>query len=235
MTIRPINAREVGWIDLVASVKAETNAMATTPKDNLLRQFKRALLHLEKDNLVELVGKQNTNGRFEYFRLLDESGTRSPAGSLVQYVVPKWTHEHPIPYEPPISVSADFFLNGWVHVLSAAEIATYLMLCHLSEQYPDEHDEAGVFVTDDRRKNEFTLSRDTYEYHQTLSWYGLIRRLRNTNRRENGTVKSFKIAGNPLEPHRFQVVPSILRRNAFEVVTGALQSEMLLLRMLIPL
>jgi hypothetical protein len=210
--------RESGWLDLVASDTADATSPAT-PRDNLLRQLKRALLHLERENLIELGGQQNKRGRFEYFRALDEGASPSRA----RYSVPRPAGEGAFP------IPVEFFLNGWIHVLSPAEIVTYLMLMDIARIFPGAHDERGIFVTEEQRLRQYTLRRDVYESHRTLSMYALVRRISNTNRRPDGTVRSFKLDGNPLEPHRFQLLDTVRTENAFDVVTRSLSPEGLLL------
>ena len=241
---RPIassNRETLGWLDLIAS-ETVTAKLPTTKRDNLLRQFKRGLLHLERERLVVLSGNPNSNGRFEFFRLLNESGRLSSTGSEIPYVVPK---EPPsgtelmeiltaggrsplepitdIPVDPVIDIPVDFFLYGWAHVLSPAEIATYLMLRHLT--YTHKADQ-GVFVCAKPREQFYGLRRDVYESHRLLCLYGIVERVHNKNRRNDGTVRSFNTEGNPLEPHRFIFPPDALKRDAFEVVVRNLRDPM---------
>lgn len=224
MRLVPGRPSDLAWIDLIAS-DTTTTAAGTTPRDNLLRQFKRALVRLEREKLVELAGSTHTNGRFEHFRLLREDGQASRTGTLVAYAVPA-RHDR---LERQMSIPVEFFTDGWIHILSSSEIATYLMLWNVASNHPDEHDEKGVFVTEKARSGHYTLSRDVYEAHEMLAWLGLVRRVPNPNRRADGTVKSFHVDGNPLEPHRFQILPRRLHENALAVALDRLSPESLLL------
>lgn len=236
---RPIissGRRTVGWLDLIASETAAAKP-PTTKRDNLLRQFKRGLGHLERERLVVLSGAPRSNGRFEAFRLLDESGSLSKAGSEVPYSTPKDPYldvpravrlasdmiglgSEQFSSDPVIAIPADFFLNGWVHVLSPAELVTYLMLRDLCRRHGTNR---GVFICGKPREQFYGLRRDVYESHRLLSLYGLIEKVENKNRRRNGTVRSFKTEDNPLEPHRFRLLPDALKRDAFSTVTQALR------------
>jgi len=182
---RPIvspDRQTLGWIDLIAS-ETVTAKLPTTKRDNLLRQFKRALVHLERERLVMLSRSPGSNGRFESFRLLDESGSLSNGGSEVPYLVPKELDSDDyqrdvmppelrlISPNPIIAVPVDFFLHGWVHVLSPAEIVTYFMLRDLAEVYRVDE---GAFVCAKPREQHYGLRRDVYEAHRLLSLYGLV-------------------------------------------------------------
>ncbi|WP_143022447.1 hypothetical protein [Nonomuraea maritima] len=177
-----------------------------------MRQFKRALRHLEREMLVELGGGRSAKGRFERFRLLDEGGVPTRAGARVRYTVP-------IENDEVIDVPVRFFTSGWVHVLSPAEIATYLILLDLKKIHPDVHDAEGVFLSRGIREARYKLSRDAYESHLNLARYGLIVRLHNPNRREDGKVATFR---EPPSPHRFQIAEHAFLRWGLEVVSKVL-------------
>ena len=171
---RPIvssGRQTLGWLDLVASETATATPPATK-RDNLLRQFKQGLRHLERERLVVLSGIPGSNGRFEAFRLLDESGSFSRNGSEIPYSIPQDSYldaprdprfddelinlgndQHSS--NPIITVPADLFLNGWVHVLSPAELVTYLMLRDLSRRHAVDQ---GVFICGKPQESSMDLS-----------------------------------------------------------------------------
>jgi hypothetical protein len=226
----------MGWLDLIASETAAAKLPATK-RDNLLRQFKRGLVHLEKERLVVLSGGPQSNGRFEAFRLLNESGSLSKNGSEVPYSIPQDPYldiprkaylangltelgNDQFSSDPIISIPVDFFLNGWVHVLSPAELVTYLMLRDLGRRCGTDQ---GVFICGKPREQFYGLRRDVYESHRLLNLYGLIEKVENSNRRHDGTVRSFKTENNPLEPHRFRLLPDAFKRDAFDSVVQALR------------
>ncbi|MBB2908757.1 hypothetical protein FHS43_000003 [Streptosporangium becharense] len=210
---RPLQPKtdEVAWLDLLAT-HASAKAPAT-PRDNRLRQIKKALLHLERELLVEIPGGKHTNDRFQGFRLLNESGMPTQSNSLVRYSVP-------LDQEDTLKLPIDFFLMGWVHVLSPAEIATYLMLLDLKEQHKEAHDSHGIFSPSHIRVERYTLSRDSYESHQSLAKYGLIKKVPNANRYDNGKVSSFR---SPLQSHHFKISKGALSRDAFKITSGISQ------------
>ncbi|MBY8853353.1 hypothetical protein K7G98_36035, partial [Saccharothrix sp. MB29] len=132
----------IGWLDLVASpvfANPTKTKERATEKDNRLRQLKAALRTLEKCGLIALKGKEFRNGRFEGFQLQHESGAPGFTGSP-QYKIP-------FPSGDMIRLPVAFFLQGWIHTLSPAEVATYLMFHHLARRYPREHQEAGVYIS----------------------------------------------------------------------------------------
>ncbi len=217
-----------GWVELLAS---ETTQRRT--EDGLLRQMKRGLHLLEQQNLAQIARRGNGIGA-ERFRLLDEGGRFSPIGAPVPYTLPKGlgpqAGEHRLidtilKQLSEIDVPAEFFTRGWVHVLSPAEIVTYLMLLDLEMQHTVGVNLDGVFVTNQVRLDRYSISRDVYESHRTLCSYGLIERLDNPNRRSNGQVRRFKdVPGNPLEPHRFRVMRKGLTNDALRTVIDGLRA-----------
>lgn len=217
---------EHGWLDLVASHAASAQP-PTTLRDNRLRQLKRALLHLQREHLIELSSAKQRD-RFEHFRLLDEGGRLTDRAETILYRVPD-PDSRALISDALVPLPVEFFLGGWAHVLSPAETALYLILCCLAQQYPIDHDEHGVFLTGERRIDHYSLSRDAYESHQLLTAYGLIEKLDNPNRRPDGSVYRFKgVTGNPLEPHRFRLKDQALNRNAWRAVTTGMSNYHLL-------
>lgn len=213
MNNRPLQPQHgsVSWLDLLATT-AVAKAPAT-PRDNRLRQMKKALLHLERELLIEIPGGRHVNGRFQGFRLLNESGLPTETRSLVRYTVP--TEE-----EDTIELPVDFFLNGWVHVLSPAEIATYLMLLDLRKQHREVHDSHGIFSPTHIREGIYGLSRDSYESHRSLVKFGLIEKMPNMYRRDDGKVTTFKVR---FESHHFKVNPYAHMNDPLEVIPNAIR------------
>jgi hypothetical protein len=216
---------EQGWLDLVASHVSSAQRPATM-RDNRLRQLKRALLHLEREHLVQLSASKERD-RFERFRLLDEGGRPTGGEDDLPYRVPGVSGG--LVAEALVPLPVDFFRGGWVHVLSPAEIALYLVMNGLAQQYPEVHQDSGIFLTSERRTDFYSLSRDVYESHELLRAYGLIEKLDNPNRRPDGSVYRFKDVGNPLEPLRFRVRDrQALHRNAWGEVVDAMARYRLL-------
>lgn len=227
--MRPLRTtdRQPGWVDLLPAATATADRAA-----GMMRQTTRALTLLSRQNLVKLHCRPGSAGRFERFQLLNESGTNHGL----------WTHD---PYHIPASdalmdkpdflrpvaakagkaealqLPAAFFLNGWVHVLSAAEIITYLMLRDLETRYP-ESSKDGVYVAEPKRTEWYGISRDVYESHQQLTAYGLVERLDDPNRRPDGKILHRPGGGQYLQPLRFRTLPQGLAQPALRMVTAAL-------------
>ncbi|SEG94138.1 hypothetical protein SAMN04489712_14320 [Thermomonospora echinospora] len=207
----PSRPGEVAWSNLVLPEMRE----ALIDQSKVERQLKTALTALEKVDLVVLPERPRARNRCQGFRLLHESA-ESTRVTPVMYTVPDRN-------EPRIALPVDFFTKGWVHVLSPAETAVYLMLRHLKLKYPREHDLKGVYAAEAVREGVYGIRRDTYERHRELAAYGLIQLIPDPSRRPDGKIRGYRAGedGSPLN-HRFQVLPdSALRRNALEVVASS--------------
>lgn len=224
--VRPLrsDARQMGWVDFLPAT--------TTTVDRgsgMMRQLTRALTLLAKNDLVHLRGRAGVAGRFEKFQLLDESGI-AHGWSFNRYEIPASDGVMGQDFRPPASkagvaetlqVPASFFLQGWVHVLSAAEIATYLMLREMETRYP-ERSKSGVFVNEPTRKAWYSLNRDVYESHQQLAQYGVIERLETANRGLDGKIRRQPTGTTFLEALRFRTLQGGFDRPALKTVTAAL-------------
>ncbi len=220
---RPLRGSKdsAGWVDLLPATTDTTSVWV-----GMRRQLTRALTTLDERGLVELLGQAGTADRYEGFQLLDESASDDSA----PYEVPVRRADIDSHYRlspdarrmmsPVFEIPVDFFLQGWVHVLSSAEIATYLMLSDLQAQFPRAN--SGVFLTEPRREAMYGLSRDVYESHRALRSYGLVQLLSNPNRHDNGKIRRRPGGGQMLQPHRFRILPQGLQRPALLAVTEAL-------------
>ncbi|MGW4464731.1 hypothetical protein [Micromonospora sp. NPDC004704] len=228
--IRPLRAtgRKPGWVDLLPATTATADQAA-----GMMRQTKRALTLLADHNLVKLNGRKGTAGRFEEFQLLDESGSSEGLWRQHLYVIPTVDElgGNPDPYRALAAKAGKaeamqlpdvFFLNGWVHVLSAAEIVTYLMFRDLEARYP-ESSKRGVFVTEPNRAAWYGIGRDVYESHRQLAAYGLVERLADPNRRPDGKILHRPGGGQYLQPLRFRTLQHGLDRPALKTVIAALR------------
>ncbi|WP_412075974.1 hypothetical protein ACLF6K_09215 [Streptomyces xanthophaeus] len=173
----------LGWSDFVA-VDAAYSSQKGYLHDEVLqerdgqtcrvRQVQGALRTLEGvggggQALVQV--PRNKNGARDYaaFSLMPEGGR---GGTLTpdRYVLP----------EPgttrAFSIPVDFFLQGWVQVLTPAEVATWLVLQLLSQAFPGKHAKWGVYLYANKREGYFRLKRDSYEDScNALRSFGLIR------------------------------------------------------------
>ncbi|MFD7451764.1 hypothetical protein [Kitasatospora sp. NPDC059827] len=188
---RPLTGRG-SWCDLVAidgaySIPAEQYMRHDTKQERTLadqrqRQVQAALRTLEEfgpedervpgpggpQALVEVprVGKTRKYGKFS---LLPENG-RGQLQTPRTYRVPRRTFDG-----RTVRIPADFFLEGWVQVLTDAEIAVWLILLWHSQRYPKRHLEEGVYLYANRRK-QLGLRRDSWEDAcARLREFGLIR------------------------------------------------------------
>ncbi|RSM40310.1 hypothetical protein DMB66_57325 [Actinoplanes sp. ATCC 53533] len=223
--VRPLlygSGQHTAWVDLLPAITA------TAPRSaGMRRQLVRALALLEQERLVALNGRTGFRGRYDHFRLLQEDGkTGQPWAS--PYTIPLTNDISPIDpawIRPPgpvsgrstaVTLPATFFLNGWVHVLSAAEITTYLMLCDLEARYPEAR-RGGVYANDPQRETWYGIHRDVYASHQQLAAYGLIERLDAPARRPDGTIA--RGAGQQmLQPYRFRTLSGGFDQSALTTV-----------------
>ncbi|NBE85372.1 hypothetical protein GVV04_31370 [Micromonospora sp. NEAU-HG-1] len=222
-----------GWADLLPAVTATTNQTA-----GMRRQLTRALSQLAHHNLVELTGQPGLPNRYVGFRLRNEAGMAHHAWRPGYWTPGRYTipaaddSELPDPLRPPAAkdgqveallLPASFYLQGWVHVLSAAEILTYLMLRDLETRYP-ESSKRGVFITEPNRLKWYGIRRDVYESHRQLAAYGLIELLPDPHRRTDGSILRRPGGGVYLQPLRFRTLPQGLEQSAIRTVITAIGS-----------
>lgn len=209
----------VGWSDLVATTASQSTGMgrrwAATSSDNRVRQLKGALRGLEREQMVEL-GPPGARDRFTGFRLMAETG-RGTLATPKYYVVPDDSETCP-------SVPAWVFLDGWIHVLTDSQVAAYLMLQHLRWTFPGRHQEDGVYVAGDDRDEHYDLNKDAYESHQLLAAAGVLRRIADPRRGENGKAVLPSEDGEPLQLHRFVLDDTRPDRLAIDLVLAVLES-----------
>lgn len=215
-----------GWVDLLPAATATVDRAAGG-----MRQMKRALTLLSHANLVQLSRPSGTANRFERFQLLIESGLSDRLGRCEHYHYLRLDDSDPFQdYRPIVAkagqaqtmlVPSAFFLRGWVHVLSAAEIVIYLMIRDLETRYP-QSSKNGAYVASRFRKDWYGISRDVYESHQQLAAYGLIERLDDPNRSADGKILRQPGGRKFLPALRFRTLAGGLRRYAHETVTVAL-------------
>lgn len=152
--------------------------------------------------------------------LLHESG--SAQFEKYGYTIPEWYEDLP----STVSLPVDFFRQGWVYLLTPAELRTYLVFKHLAGRFPDMHAERGVFCSDRDRKWVYNLSRDVYESHLTLSQFGLVEKMEDPSRHKDGRVVNYseKLArGEANSPHRFRVAAdTALREPAWDRIRRSL-------------
>lgn len=209
------DAGATDWIDLVVphTDSSPLTAYASSRRDDRLRQLKRALDSLAVKSLVDLPNVGRARGKYEGFRLLDEGGERS-TGLPLPYRVPK-------PQEHVVDIPIDFFLQGWVYVLTPSETALWLMLRDLRQQRLRRSGDSTVVVNGDTRLRIYGVKKDAYKEWWLLNLAGLLDVQIDSKRRDDGTVVDFDPA-DPPSPHRFNLTDDGVRKPAAAAVKGAL-------------
>ncbi|MFF7249975.1 hypothetical protein ACFZBU_39505 [Embleya sp. NPDC008237] len=219
---RPLNGggQVDGWADFISIDAAYDGVTGTylrstkqtrTETTARLRQVQGALRTLEQEHLVLIPTKPSKGDRdYGRFQLLsDDSRGNRPTPHV--YRVPSSGLLRPL-------VPRDFFLHGWVHVLSPSEIVTWLVLRLLRKRFPDSHDESGVFLYADAREGQFGLKRDAYEDGcAMLQRLGLIRRASKHTALEALTWETlYQQPNRPqrYEPYRYQLTDEGLAQDA---------------------
>ncbi|MEV7962381.1 hypothetical protein [Oerskovia paurometabola] len=207
---------DAGWVDLIVADSGyeKGQVAAANRRDSRLRQVKTALKTLEAKTLVELPNAKRARGKFEGFQLLDEGGPRL-AGEPIRYRIPEESKSFAVPVE--------FFLRGWVHVLTPSEISLWLMLRHLgaSQTWPD-----GIHISGDGRRRHYGLSHDAYKSWPMLEQMGLIRMTPDPSRRADGTVIGGMKKDEPVAAHRFELLDDGLEQDAGSAVIEAIQHQL---------
>ncbi|MBK3642965.1 hypothetical protein [Streptomyces sp. MBT33] len=211
---------ETSWSTIVVSA-ATQNMQAKVPvtaAQNRVRQIKSAFKRLADENLA--VRNIGDPANPYPIMLLHESG--SAHFETYGYTVPEWYEDSPT----TISLPVDFFREGWVYLLTPAEIRMYLVLKHLAGRFPDVHAERGIFCAEQDRKWRYDLSRDVYEAHLTLARFGLVERIEDRSRHADGKMVNYNermARGEFASPHRFQIAPdNALREPAWEKIKKTL-------------
>lgn len=215
LELDPLDAGEIGWIDVVVPHAGHNPVavVAASRRDNRLRQVKHALTALESKGLVELPNSTSSRGKYDGFRLLDEGGQR-PTGLPLPYRVPAAN-------DGAIEIPIDFFLNGWVYVLSKSEIALWLMLRHLRGTPAVGSDANAVAISGADRVRRYGVSKDAYKGWWLLERAGLLDVEVDLMRRGDGTVEGFD-PSNPPDLHSFRLQDDELAKPAAAAVKAAI-------------
>lgn len=214
----PVDETSTSWRHLIALPTIDTGTVkgrgttSRTTTENRLAQLRTALKRLESHGRIELT--QTGRGRFERFRLLNESIPRS--SETVRYTRPGGA-------ERVIRVPVEFFLNGWVHALTDNEIAAYLfLLCKQQSNPPDPVN--GLAVLREEWGEGFGSDRAHIGYRM-LARFGLVRIFREEVRRDDGTIEEFNPNDyRPGDPLRFTVDPTALHHDALTKVMPAVRA-----------
>lgn len=179
-------------------------------RENRLRQIKKALDRLETLGRVSL-GPTGHSGRYEEFvlnREYEDGAEREP-------------YRRP-PESRGLELPVELWTNGWVHVLTDAELLLYLSLRHHAGFVVPGPLEAQRVLSREQRER-YGISKDNYEDLRELAFFGLIQLISDENRNlRDGTVRDFKLRGRGLF-HRVAVHPDGLRVDAGPRVLEALR------------
>lgn len=167
------------------------------------RHVTDGLRRLRDEGLIGLKGLQGrVHQSFDDWELWDEDGSRQ------RYTVPEFG----------LSISADFWLRGWTAVLTGPEIATFLMISHLAEQYAGAHATSGIFAAPSRREQLFGITSRVYACANELEEFGLLER---TTPRQPGKMPT----GHKREVDRWRVRAGALERDAYDTVSEVLREK----------
>ena len=213
----PFSSDDIGWVGLLATT-ATVTANGRSEMGNRLRQIKSAIERLVNEGGVILPNATRPRNKFEHFLLSRDVAT--PPGLPVEerYVTPRRNEG--------ISIPVQFYTNNWLHCLTDSEIALWLSLRLLAKEYPDAHSDTGIYMPDNTRRYRFGLTRDAYESHTMLRYFGLIRGVDNESRWRAGRSASLRERGR-VEPLHFVLNDRALSASAVDVVSAILQQYQL--------
>ncbi|MFC9595747.1 hypothetical protein ACFTUC_38870 [Streptomyces sp. NPDC056944] len=231
--IRGLADERLSWSDFVAIDGAYDTKTKTYMPDTKqgrdhqalrLRQLQGALRTLEefdpRRSLVSIPRAKSGGRLYGSFSLMTEVG-RGELQTPNAYTVPEkgWDGKRTL----TISIPSDFFLNGWVQVLTPSEVATWLILRELSQYAPTKHDEEGVYLYGKMRADLFGLKRDAWEDScQMLRRLGLIRYFKPGDpKADDGSSTFFSVyiaqfMRDRYEPYRYQMTDQGLTQDALQ-------------------
>ncbi|MDD7966114.1 hypothetical protein [Actinomycetospora lemnae] len=223
-TTRALRHSEVegrpSWQELIATPtvnRRRSTGTARTPEDNRSEQLRAALARLEAHGRIQARYPEG-RGRFEGFALLNEASDNLTSSAT--------TYRRPKDDEPAIKVPVEFWINGWVHVLSDSEIVTYLYLLARSEQDRRDGGDGEVAVSAEDWEWAFGGDRAGLVAQRHLARFGLIDVERAEGRRSDGTVEGggAEDAELPFTAHRYRLIDDGLRYRAAPKVLRALKN-----------
>ncbi len=219
---------QLGWMDLtVAHATGDTNVeFAVGPKGNRLRQIKAGLDLLAHPavGLLELPHAGSRTGKYDDLRLMHEAGAR-PEGDPIPYRIPDPMSER------VLRIPVDFWLQGWVHLMTDSEIGAWLMFrdaMSAPDLYPPRAADGGFYVTGDFRIRHYCLTKETWNAYRMLERFGLLRVERAEGRRADGTYEDFSPTHDRDKPpaHRFWVTDEGLGQVAAHAVPAAVAAAL---------
>ncbi|SCL12856.1 hypothetical protein GA0070616_0148 [Micromonospora nigra] len=206
------------WRQLVLSETLPTTGTARTAAALRARQITEAMRALEDEHLLQLPRQRPDGARRRYdpdangasWQLHAESST---AEEHPRYVVP----------EPRTAfrIAPAFFTNLWVFALTDTELAAYLALAMLRDQFPARHQQQGVYLRADHREERFRLARATWRATELLHRFRLVDRARDPRRNfRTGKVgdRDNRWANRQVMPALFTVNDTALDRPALDAI-----------------
>jgi hypothetical protein len=175
--------------------------------DQRRRHIVTALSRLSDMRLLEPAAA----GHWESWRLLDETGTGR------NYLVPGERRN--------LTVPGSFFSQGWYLVLTAAEIAVWLVLRDMQTFVvsPKSRMEQGIGLSTSTRDGWYGMSDEVYLAHNNLTEFGLIQRMPDSvHDRRAGKVR-LSDDRRPLDTFHFRVTDRGLENESVDVVLDSLK------------
>lgn len=163
------------------------------------RHIVDALRRLSGERLVQLPPRTGSHQAWEGWSLLREDGDGS--------------HEYTVP-RSGLSVPVDFWLKGWVAVLTPPELVAYLMIRNQADLYPSAHEMDGIGLSPRLRRQQYGVTPGVYATLNELTEFGLLKRVARSNP-----------AHSPREVTRYQLREQGLREPAFRKVIDVLKSR----------
>jgi hypothetical protein len=210
----------VPWADLVAAPatvkKVKGRRTHVRVEDNRVRQIASTLGRLAGDDvgLLEFPNAAEAKGKFEGFRMLDETGNLLRA-SRIHYTVPKVGEEELFALPP------EFFANGWHLALTDSEMAMILALCARREVPAPWEPGDTTYIEGPNRIRRYGLSPAAYSTHKYLEAFGVLEVIPAVGRREDGTFDEYGEGVTPI-PHRFRVREEGFSKEAVSLVMATL-------------
>lgn len=220
---RPQNTRplagsgssEIGWRELFAPrVKQYGGGDKSYLDESDLKkkQVERNLDRMRDLALVEYPNQSKTRRKREGFVLLDEGGRRLGGGNEA-YTVPKLS-------EDTFTLPAQFFTNGWVHVLEETEIALLLV----AASRLDKANPGGFRLGAKERVSEYGLLPNTYDQHVSLNELGLLEVEHAPGRHADGRIIDYTHESVKI-PNLIQFTPAGLDKDAIDIRRKQLETK----------
>lgn len=210
----------VPWADLVAAPatikKMKGRRTHVRVEDNRVRQIASTLARLASPEvgLLEFPNAAEAKGKFEGFRMLDETGKLLRA-SRIRYTVPKVGEEEVFALPP------EFFTNGWHLALTDSEMAMILALCARRGNPSPWEKDATAWIESDVRIRRYGLSPAAYATSKYLEAFGVLQVIPAVGRREDGTFDEYAEGATPI-PHMFRVLEEGFHKDAVPLVRATL-------------